>query len=489
MNDGKLSGKPPVFLVDDEEHVLNSLSLFLRGSGIKEVVTVGDSRDLMAMLAQRRAMTVILDLFMPHLSGLELLPEISRHFPEVPVVVVTASQEVETAVTCMREGAFDYLVKPVERTRFVTTVRRAIDTFLLRQEVHALKSYLIHGGLIHKEAFRAILTNSTQLKGIFQYIEAVAGSGETILITGETGVGKGLIAEAIHQVSGRAGAFVAINVAGLDDTQLSETLFGHRKGAFPGADTNRQGLVDRAAGGTLFLDEIGDLKPASQVKLLRLLQEQSYFPLGSDVPKPSNARILTATNTDLRKMIATGTFRQDLYYRLTSHRVEIPPLRERPEDIPLLLGFFTQEAARSMNKSVPNTPPQLLTLLGAHHFPGNVRELRALVYDAVALHAGGPTLSMESFHQAIRDHNHPNHATLERQEGIGSPSATLFTSGPFPTLKEGIDAMVLEAMRRANNNQGIAATLLGITRQSLNRRLINMRTKHGSADHDALMGH
>ncbi|MBF0270656.1 MAG: sigma-54-dependent Fis family transcriptional regulator [Magnetococcales bacterium] len=483
MQEGPLSGMPPVFLVDDEEHVLDSLSLFLRGSGFKEVVTVQDSRDLMPLMLRQKAMTVILDLFMPHLSGIELLPEIIRHFPEVPVVVVTASQEVETAVACMREGAFDYLVKPVERTRFVTSVRRAVDTFMLRQEVHALKSYLIHGGLNQKEAFSRILTNSSQMRGIFQYIEAVAGSGETILITGETGVGKGLLAEAVHRVSGRAGGFISLNVAGLDDTLFSDTLFGHRKGAFSGADTNREGLVTRAAGGTLFLDEIGDLKPASQVKLLRLLQEQSYYPLGSDVPKLSSARIVAATNNDLRKMIASGEFRQDLYYRLTSHRVEIPPLRERPEDIPLLLGFFTQDAARAMNKAVPNTPPQLLTLLATHHFPGNVRELRALVFDAVARHPGSPTLSMESFHQAIRANNQPTGTLPERSPNeTATPLAGMFSSGPFPPLKEGIDAMVMEAMRRANNNQGIAATLLGITRQSLNRRLINMRSKQSALD-------
>lgn len=472
---------PPIFLVDDEEHVLNSLSLFLRSSGFKDVVTVQESRNLMPLILRQKAMTVILDLFMPNLSGIELLPEIIRHFPEVPVVVATASQEVETAVSCMREGAFDYLVKPVEKTRFVTSVRRAVDTYMLRQEVHALKSYLIHGGLHHKEAFSKFLTNSSQVKGIFQYVEAVACSGETILITGETGVGKGLLAEAIHRVSCRSGEFISLNVAGLDDTLFSDTLFGHRKGAFSGADTNRDGLVARAAGGTLFLDEIGDLKSPSQVKLLRLLQEQSYYPLGSDVPKLSSARIVAATNNDLRKMIANSEFRQDLYYRLTAHRIEIPPLRERPEDISLLLGYFTQEASRTMNKPIPNTPPQLLNLLAAYHFPGNVRELRALVYDAVARHPSGvQTLAMDSFHQAIRANTSSSHGMNKRpivENTANTSSLFSFSSGPFPMLKEGIDAMVLEAMRRANNNQGIAATLLGITRQSLNRRLINMRGK------------
>ncbi|MEO5378874.1 MAG: sigma-54 dependent transcriptional regulator [Magnetococcus sp. DMHC-6] len=486
MNEISLSGRqsacgmPPVILVDDEEHVLESMSLFLRGSGIKEVVTVQDSRDLLPLMLRKKAMTVILDLFMPHLSGIELLPEIIRHFPEVPVVVATASQEVETAVSCMRDGAFDYLVKPIERNRFVSSVRRAVDTFMLRQEVHALKGYLIHGGLNHKEAFARILTNSKQLQGIFQYIEAIACSGETILITGETGVGKGLLADAVHRVSCRNGEFVSLNVAGLDDTLFSDTLFGHRKGAFSGADSNREGLVAKAAGGTLFLDEIGDLKPASQVKLLRLLQEQSYYPLGSDVPKLSSARILAATNHDLRKMIGLGQFRQDLFYRLSSHRIEIPPLRERTEDIPLLLSYFSQEAAKAMQKVVPNTPSQLLTLLSAYHFPGNVREMRAMIYDAVARHMGGPTLSMESFHQAIRESGGSSVAMSERIE-LGTPehSTGITLSGPFPSLKEGVDFLVLEAMRRANNNQGIAATLLGITRQSLNRRLINMRANKG----------
>lgn len=467
------AGLPPVCIVDEDEESLAGLSLLLRETGIREIMAIPDSRELIPLLLRQKAMAVVLDPYTEHSLGTALVSEVIRHFPETPVVVITSSREVETAVACMREGAFDYFVKPVEAPRFVAGVRRAIDSFLLRQEVHAFKSFLTHGGLSHKEAFGKILTNSKAMKNIFQYVEAVAGSGETILITGETGVGKGLLAEAAHQVSNRLGEFVSLNVAGLDDALFSDTLFGHRKGAFSGADTNRDGLVSRAAGGTLFLDEIGDLKQASQVKLLRLLQEQSYYPLGSDLPKLSSARIIAATNHDLRKLIAAGSFRQDLFYRLSSHRIEIPPVRDRKEDIPLLLGFFIQESCRAMSKTVPDTPHQLLTLLSTYHFPGNVREMRAMVYDAVARHPGGPMLSMDSFHSNIRQNAGPQAKPAVREEGGHCP--VIPADGPFPSLREGTDCLVREAMRRANHNQGIAATLLGITRQSLNRRILKMR--------------
>jgi len=267
-------GQPPVVLVDDESTVLLSSRMILASAGMNNVLAVEDSRELMPTLAREGASAVVLDLFMPYLSGSQLLPEIVREYPDLPVIVMTASQEVETAVACMKEGAFDYLVKPVEESRFVSSVRRALEVRSLRRQVDALKHYLISDELEHGEAFAPIVTVSRKMRALFQYLEAVAGSGEPVLITGETGVGKELLAEAVHRLSGRPGPFVAINLAGLDDTLFSDTLFGHRKGAYSGADSAREGMVARAAGGTLFLDEIGDLKPASQVKLLRLLQER-----------------------------------------------------------------------------------------------------------------------------------------------------------------------------------------------------------------------
>jgi len=263
----------PVVLVDDETTVLFSSKMILGSAGIKDVLTVEDSRELMPLLADQEVAAVVLDLFMPYLSGTQLLPEIISEHPELPVIVMTATQEVETAVACMKEGAFDYLVKPVEESRFVSSVKRALEVRALRRQVSALRRSLMTDELEHGEAFSNIVTVSRKMRSLFQYLEAIAGSGEPVLITGETGTGKELLAEAIHNLSGRTGAFVPVNAGGLDETLFSDTLFGHRKGAFSGADTTREGMIAQAEGGTLFLDEIGDLTPASQIKrvILRIL--------------------------------------------------------------------------------------------------------------------------------------------------------------------------------------------------------------------------
>ena len=463
------SGDPlPVILVDDESTVLLSSRMILGSAGIKNVHTVEDSRELMPLLAGQEVAAVVLDLFMPYLSGTQLLPEIVREHPDIPVIVMTASQEIETAVVCMKEGAFDYLVKPVEESRFVSSIKRALELRALRRQMGALKRSLISDQLEHSEAFSSIITASRKMRSLFQYLEAVSGSSEPVLITGETGTGKELLAESVHRLSGRGGEFVAVNVAGLDDALFSDTLFGHRKGAFSGAETSRDGMVARAAGGTLFLDEIGDLTPASQVKLLRLLQEGQYFPLGSDVAKVSDARILCATHRDLGSRIAEETFRSDLFYRLSVHQVDIPPLRQRREDIPALVTFFSAEAAASLDKKAPEASPELLNLLENYHFPGNVRELRAMIFDALARHKSGPVLAAKSFRKTIKQQ-------LNGAPGGTKKNATDDRDGRFPTLKEAERLHIEEALRKAGGNQGTAAALLGISRPALNRRLARMQ--------------
>jgi len=464
-----------VVVVDDEEEVLFSSSVLLESHDVGPVVTLRDGRELLAYLGEHRAGVVVLDLFMPHVSGQELLPQIVQHHPEIPVVVMTASQEVETAVSCMKEGAFDYLVKPVEESRYVSCLSRALELRSLREQVGALKRSLLGPRLAQEEVFSRIITNNPVLKNIFRYVEAISTSVEPVLITGETGVGKGLIAEAVHRLSHRPGKLVSVNVAGLDDAMFSDSLFGHKKGAFTGAETDRDGMVTGAAGGTLFLDEIGDLSTSSQVKLLRLLQEKTYTPLGSDVMRKSDARIVAATNQDLRRLAADGRFRQDLYFRLSGHQVEVPPLRMRKEDIPLLVGHFIEEAARSMGKPIPEPTPELLSLLSVYHYPGNVRELRAMLYDAVALHRAGPFLSMDSCREAIDR----NRGLGESGDADASVEATpaVQTLGRFPTLKELEKLFIEEALRQANDNQGIAAMLLGISRTALNRRLARLKTE------------
>ena len=273
---------------------------------------------------------------------------------------------------------------------------------------------------------------------------------------------------ALHTLSGSKGNFVAVNVAGLDDTVFADTLFGHRKGAFTGADLAREGLIVRAASGTLFLDEIGDLNDQSQIKLLRLLQEREFYAVGSDNPTSTNARVLLATNHDLQKLVAEGRFRKDLYFRLYAHRLLIPPLRERTEDLPLLLDHFLADAADEFGKKKPTPPPELVTLLENYSFPGNVRELEALVYDAVARHDAG-ILSMESFSSAIGASRTPHFRHSEQSQAGTNRMETIF--GHFPTIAEVEEYMISEALQQAKGNQGIAANLLGISRQTLNKRI------------------
>jgi transcriptional regulator with PAS, ATPase and Fis domain len=315
--------------------------------------------------------------------------------------------------------------------------------------------------------FSKIITNNKEMKILFNYIESVAISPRPILITGETGTGKELFAQAIHDLSIEKGPFISINVAGIDDNAFADTLFGHVKGAFTGADTNRSGLVEQASGGTLFLDEIGDLKSDSQIKLLRLLQEREYFTLGSDVPKIMGARIIVATNQDLKARQESGQFRKDLYYRLSSHNVHIPPLRERLDDLPLLLDCFLGEAAVAHGKQKPSFPLELITLLTNYDFPGNIRELKGIVYDAVSTHKT-KKMSMFTFKKHITENQSSD---IHRETEINNAYNFGFQEFSLPTMEKAQILLMKEAVKRSGNNKSMAAQMLGISRQKLIRHL------------------
>ncbi|MBF0584201.1 MAG: sigma-54-dependent Fis family transcriptional regulator [Magnetococcales bacterium] len=470
------SAMPHVLLVDDEQGVLLGASLLLRRAGIDPVTTLQDSREVMPFLATHSVAMVVLDLFMPYLSGFDLLGEIKRHHPDITVVILTAVQDVKTAVACMKEGASDYLVKPVEKDRLLTTVQQTLELQSLRRQVDKLKGYLLNDTLQRHDAFANIVTNSPKMRSIFQYMEAISTTREPVLITGETGAGKESIAEAMHLLSGRSGAFVPVNVAGLDDMVFSDTLFGHRKGAFTGADQNREGQIAKAQGGTLFLDEIGDLSEGSQVKLLRLLQEKKYFPLGADISKHADIYVVAATNRPIKERIATGHFRQDLFYRLAGHQVHLPPLRERKEDIPLLVSHFLLEASKSVGKESPTPSPELFTLLASYRFPGNIRELRAMVFDAVAQHRRG-VLSLHSFKESIHAKQGGGQDGASVREAVNAERVVLSWphSARPPTIKEAEEFLIQNALKMGQGNQGLAASILGITRQALNQRLVRRK--------------
>lgn len=461
-----------VLLVDDEEYILNAFSMLLERAGYKNVITMSDNRQVLPFLSKQKNALVVLDLVMPHLSGYELLSQIRAELPEISVIIMTAVNELEKAVECMKKGAFDFIVKPVEQERFLTCINKAMEISCLRDQVENLKSSLLNEGLRHSEAFSAIITRSKKMQVIFRYVEAIAASRQPVMITGETGVGKGLLAKAIHRLNGGKGEFVAVDVAGLDEPMFSDTLFGHEKGAYTGAERKRDGMIETASAGTLFLDEIGEIGKASQLKLLRLIEERMYYPLGSDFQKRCDARIIVATHKDMKDLADQGGFRKDLYYRLCSHRVHILPLRERIEDIPLLVDALLAEAAGEMKKKKPTPPPELFTLLSAYHFPGNIRELKALIYDAVAQHQSG-ILSMESFKKLI---GQEYLCTVEKPV-VSETQINILMSifGHYPTLREIEEFTIEQALGLSHDNQGIAASMLGISRQALNSRLMRKK--------------
>ncbi|MFQ3619753.1 MAG: sigma-54 dependent transcriptional regulator [Spirochaetales bacterium] len=458
----------PILIVDDDELFVEYLKTVLEGFGFSNTRTAYRGKEALAIVENTECSLVLLDLLLPDISGLTILETLHNQYPQLPVVVITAKDKVETAVECMKKGAFDFLTKPLQEERLLPILRHALTIHDLRRQVSQLQSGAFLEKLHHPEAFTSIITKSPLMLEVFTHIEAIAPTSKTVLITGESGTGKELIARTIHSLSGRKGKFVPVNIAGLDDTLFSDTLFGHAKGAYTGAHTERNGLIQEAAEGTLFLDEIGDLEPPSQVKLLRLLQEGEYYRLGSDVPQYSQARILAATNSDLFLKVSQGTFRSDLYYRLVAHRIELPPLRSRLEDLPLLVDAFVQKASEELGKPKPLIPQELYAVLSQYPFPGNIRELQSLLYDAVS-RTEGKELNRKSLLAYL---NKFQESSLQKEKDREKPlSYSALLEEPIPTLEEVEDRLIQKALTLTQGNQSEAAKLLGISQSTLSRWL------------------
>ena len=483
--------KANILIVDDERQHITILNQMLKGVyGIK--VALNGRQAVERALSEPKPDLILLDVQMPDLDGFQVLALLQADVRtrSIPVIFLTVMNAEEDETRGLELGAVDYITKPfapaVVNARIKThismqrsfreTMEAQRQAQSLEKKVGAINRGLASEALKKPEAFSTIVTNSPDMRAIFHYMEAVADSGEPVLITGETGVGKELIARGLHQLGARSGKLVSVNLAGLDDTMFSDTLFGHRKGAFTGAFQDRKGFISQAEGGTLFLDEIGDLELASQVKLLRLLQEKCFNQLGSDAPTQMNVSIVVATNRDLSAMMHDDRFRQDLFFRLSAHHIQVPPLRSRREDIPLLIAHFLEEAAQAMGRPPLDPPQELFQLLDLYAFPGNIRELRAMIFDAVAQHRSGSVLSKQGIQKTIEERRHAaNASTPLRMDHPGNPISRI--EGRLPTLKDAEDFLVAEAMRQAGNNQGIAASLLGISRPTLNRRL-NRHLRH-----------
>ncbi len=464
----------PILIVDDEIHSRLSMSVALRSSGIDNIVECVRPLDALSLVKERKPCLAILDLIMPGCSGVEILKAISKDCPETAVIIVSGQSEISLAVSCMKLGAFDYLTKPFDKDTLVNSVRRAMDLAELLGENSLIKQQLLDAEPNRNPAFEGIVTANPRMEALFKYCVAIAPGRQPVMISGETGSGKELVSRAIHKLSKRQGRFVAVNLAGLDSNVFSDTLFGHLRGAFTGADAKRKGLVEEAEGGTLLLDEIGELSEESQVKLLRLLQEREYSPLGSDEVKTSDARVLVASNRDLAAEVEAGKFRRDLYFRLKTHHVRIPPLRERAEDIAPLLKHFIDEAAKEFGKESPQPDAALLETLKAHPFKGNVRELRAMVYDAIG--------TCSSAHLSAKDFKLEEELSGSFQAGLQEPSAPgseqpspppdeIVFPKRLPSLKNVANMLAEEALKRTGGNQSAAAKLIGVTQQALNKRI------------------
>jgi DNA-binding NtrC family response regulator len=462
----------PIMIVDDEADALSLLKSFLCHDGFRNIITCDDSELALEKFKNEEIALVIIDLRMPRLTGRDLLETFSELKPNVPVIVVTAESHVEIAIDCMKSGAVDYLTKPISINRFIASVKRALELRSLNEDILLLdKSSAAHV----VPQISSIITNNQEMYTLLQYIDVVSKSIQPVLISGETGVGKELVAKAVHALSGLKGGFVSINIAGLDDQMFSDTLFGHRRGAFTGALNDRDGLIMKAANGTIFLDEIGELNELSQIKLLRLLQENEYYQLGSDNPLKSNARLVVATNRNIRRCMNEGKFRKDLYYRLSTHQVEIPPLRKRKDDIPPLFDYYIKQSAKALGKGTLTYRKELIDFLLTYDFPGNIRELQSIVHELVIRNTS-TKLSTALLKKVIAREQEPAKLFTEQGQAINDTESNGIVFEMFPTLRYAESVLIEKSLEIAKNNQGTAASMLGITRQALNNRL--RRTSH-----------
>ncbi len=449
---------PTILIVEDEAKMRRLLELNLGEDGFT-TLSAGDAETGLKLLRENTVDLVVTDLKLPGMNGLEFLQAIKCQNAALPVVVMTAFGTVETAVEAMKAGASDYVLKPFSLSEMRMVIRKELDVHNLREENRSLRE-----ALGKKYAHPNIVARSAKMQEVLATVERVAPTNSTVLLGGESGVGKDLIARVIHEKSRRAsGPFVKINSTAIPENLLESELFGYEKGAFTGANTSKPGKFELADKGTLFLDEIGDVPPATQVKLLRVLQEREFERLGGTRTVKVDVRLIAATNRDLREALEEGTFREDLYYRLNVVPIDIAPLRQRKEDIPDLVNLFISRFAGDSGKPVKSITQEAMQILVNYHWPGNVRELQNIIERACAL-AKGTVIGAGDIHLDVRPAKVANGATGFLPEGM--------------TLEHWEDEMIREALRRANGNKSQAARLLGLSRNALRYRL----SKIGIAD-------
>ena len=451
-----------VLIIDDEPVVREVLRAVLGKAGYatREAATAGEG---LAFLATHGVDLVLLDLMLPDLPGLEVLAEIRAKSPEIPVVVITAYSSVESAIAAMREGAYHYVPKPFRNEEILHVVRGALEKRRLVSENRALKAQLEE-----VEGLAGLVGRSPAMERVFETIRQAAPARSTVLIVGESGTGKELVAKALHKLSTRrAGPFVTVHSGAMPPDLLESNLFGHLRGSFTGAVADKKGLFKVADGGTIFFDEIGTVPMETQAKLLRVLQEKEFLPVGAVEPQHSDVRVVAATNADLAKMVAEGRSREDLYYRLCVITIHLPPLRDRRDDVPLLVDALVARAARENGKPIPSVTPAVMKALLDHDWPGNVRELENVLERALVL--GNGVLDLDQLPDGVR-------------RSVPRPAALPADGASFKDAVAAYErALLSAALGRAGGVQKKAAELLQLKPTTLNEML----KRHGMLSRDS----
>ncbi len=464
---------PTILVVDDEPNITEILEMALLDEGM-EVLKSNSGRDALGILQENDVDVVISDIRMPDLSGVELLQGAKEVAPDTIFIMITAFASTETAIEALQHGAYDYITKPFRMDDLSAIIHRALEKRRNQKPAVSVQSSDMEAqqGQMLFQALQGshVVGKSPKMIEVYRTIGTVAMGDSTVLITGESGTGKELVARAIHEASGRRDkSFVSINCGAFPETLLESELFGYMRGAFTGATTNKKGLFEAAAGGSIFLDEIGDMTPAMQVKLLRVLQERHLRPLGGTNEVAVDVRVIAATNQDLQAQIRNGSFREDLYYRIAVINIHIPALRERAEDIGLLAFFFLRHYAEKTGKGISGISSEALRCLESYNWPGNIRQLENTIERAVALETTSE-IQLERLPDTVRN----------RSNDIESDLFTL-PEGPFDLetfLSEIESSLISQALRQTDGNQTLAAQKLKLTKGSLRHRLHSLQIKH-----------
>jgi DNA-binding NtrC family response regulator len=449
-----------ILIVDDEITYLDLMRGILEQEGFQNIITEDDPLKVISILEQKDIELILLDVYMPQKSGLDLLEEIYAQFPTIPVIIITAVNEVEVALKAIKLGAYEFITKPPDTDRLFLTIKRALGKRLLETERDSLRKTL-SDEKPEQKVFSDVITDSPSMFKVFELVEIFAPTNETVLISGETGTGKDLLARKIHDLSPRKnGPFIAVNLASISQSLFESELFGHKKGTFTGAGNDKMGYFEAAQNGSIFLDEIGELPLELQGKLLRTIQYNEIMRIGDPKPINLDIRIISATNRNLLDAVNLKEFRADLYYRLNRGFIHIPPLRKRGDDVLILSDHFLETGNKIYNRNILGFSEDVVNDLRTYSFPGNVRELENIILNAVAKTSNSQYID-----------------TIDLPAALHSDKQSSTEIGKLTSLDDALEDHIMYVIKMMGNSVQKAAPILGLSERTLQRRLKIIRDK------------